>query len=489
MNMAFSSYAKRTLTQRSIHGESIMVGWQAFLFDQMIRTLFTWAVTMFTSRSFSSRALRPQDGKYWTAYKQGPDGRRQTALMDMSHTAAEDLDFPVLFPVVDIPNHHHSAQIDWQFDPGQFSISPAVLVPAGTELYNNYGPKGNDELLLGYGFCLADNPFDKVLLTLKSPSEDLQKDMVTVHPGYFDSNGAWSSEKTTFGLTQMSSNGNLSIFEQLPEPLIELLLYILRSQRGLPFRFVQKPLEHVLAAGSIGNRYQSHLARIIVESLAPKLLGLKSTTPSDPPTNYRQKQAGIYRSGQMKVLESVISGCKAFLRTNFRPSATITPGFDCGRLLTLTELLSVASSTGRGSHVEQFIEGIASSAGTDNVEQLRAAGWEEDVFVLLLCYLHLDGWKESLEAEYLNIEDQTSQNTGVDDLEQARGLMAIVRHAAQSIPGSLWQDARWSDSLIADYGGAIMKHESFLMMLPSPTSVDASAESATLVVYLHLGLN
>jgi hypothetical protein len=37
---------------------------------------------------------------------------------------------------------------------------------AGSQLYNNYGPKSNEELLLGYGFAIEDNPDDVVALKL-----------------------------------------------------------------------------------------------------------------------------------------------------------------------------------------------------------------------------------------------------------------------------------------------------------------------------------
>jgi hypothetical protein len=34
------------------------------------------------------------------------------------------------------------------------------------EVFNNYGPKSNDELILGYGFSLPDNPDDKMALQI-----------------------------------------------------------------------------------------------------------------------------------------------------------------------------------------------------------------------------------------------------------------------------------------------------------------------------------
>lgn len=124
---------------------------------------------MFTSRSFSSRAIHPQDSKYWTAYKHGADGRRQTALLDMSKAAPDDLDFPVLFPVLDMMNHDLNSRVHWNFDPGRFTVSIGDAVSDGAEVFNSYGPKSNDELLLGYGFCIPNNTNDKVLMTLKAP--------------------------------------------------------------------------------------------------------------------------------------------------------------------------------------------------------------------------------------------------------------------------------------------------------------------------------
>lgn len=92
------------------------------------------------------------------------------------------------------------------------------------QLFNNYGPKRNDELLLGYGFCIPNNPHEKILMTLKPPPEELQGDLRRVHSGYFNTDGEWSSEKATFAIGQIP--GDLrkpeDIFEHFPEPLLEV---------------------------------------------------------------------------------------------------------------------------------------------------------------------------------------------------------------------------------------------------------------------------
>lgn len=42
----------------------------------------------------------------------------------------------------------------------------------GSEVFNNYGAKSNDELLLGYGFVLPGNPEDFVSLKMGTSAED-----------------------------------------------------------------------------------------------------------------------------------------------------------------------------------------------------------------------------------------------------------------------------------------------------------------------------
>jgi hypothetical protein len=342
----------------------------------------------------------------------------------MSHVSAEDQDFPVLFPVIDIPNHSNDARVDWAFDPGRFSITINDGIPASGEVFNNYGPKSNDELLLGYGFCTASNPNDKVLLTLKPPTEDLQNDIRRYQPGYFTPSGTWSSEKTTFGVKLLSWHDEMThqpllLFEMLPEPLLELMIYMLRHERGLPFTFLEHPLQY-LAADETGRGYLPHVTRMIVQSLAPKLAKLQNSTPEEPPSNKNQEQAFIYRSGQSRILQSASECLRNFLRS-LLPSAPDAPA-----LTTVEGLLELFQrSTDDGSKSSSdFLAGIAASAGTEDLQQLRQAGWEDDILVLLLCFLHLNGLIHP--PEYLSTSNAEEDYTA-EEMRQAQSLMELVR--------------------------------------------------------------
>lgn len=219
----------------------------------------------------------------------------------MSHASASD--FPVLFPGLDIGNHSNDAKIDYHFDAGRFEITTNTATPAGVEVFNNYGPKGSDELLLGYGFCIADNPHSSVSLTLKTPPETLQQDLRVVHPGYFrrleKDNSEWNAESATVQISKVGMIHSLrAIFQHLPEPLLELLIYVLRWERGHPFAFVEHPRWYLDSVD--GQRYLPHIANIMLQSLLAKLQKL----PLDGfthPTNARQKQAAIYRNDQRYV--------------------------------------------------------------------------------------------------------------------------------------------------------------------------------------------
>lgn len=65
--------------------------------------------------------------------------------------------------------------------PGPSGSTPSVsfqtpqAISAGNEVFNNYGPKSNEEFLLSYGFVLDDNPDDTLILRLGAPDDLAEK--------------------------------------------------------------------------------------------------------------------------------------------------------------------------------------------------------------------------------------------------------------------------------------------------------------------------
>ena len=55
----------------------------------------------------------------------------------------------------------YRARITWRCDEDSLAfVSEDGVTPAqvGQQVFNNYGPKSNEEFLVGYGFCIPDNP-------------------------------------------------------------------------------------------------------------------------------------------------------------------------------------------------------------------------------------------------------------------------------------------------------------------------------------------
>jgi hypothetical protein len=98
---------------------------------------------------------------------------------------------PVLIPGIDSFNHARGHRVSWSVGPVRGHVSPPpTFTPtawdvyqvfliihdstaAYTEVFNNYGPKPNAELILGYGFSLPANPDDTMVLKIGGRPEDV----------------------------------------------------------------------------------------------------------------------------------------------------------------------------------------------------------------------------------------------------------------------------------------------------------------------------
>lgn len=88
--------------------------------------------------------------------------------------------YQVLLPGVDSLNHARGKAVTWGVSNNKASSTPNPLsnlsisltlntpYAAESELLNNYGPKPNSSLILGYGFAIEDNPDDTIMLKIGS---------------------------------------------------------------------------------------------------------------------------------------------------------------------------------------------------------------------------------------------------------------------------------------------------------------------------------
>jgi SET domain len=72
-----------------------------------------------------------------------------------------------LLPAIDMCNHSFAPNCDISKDAGgAVMLATTRAVAAGEQLLLSYGALDNHTLLLDYGFCVPDNPFDNVALNV-----------------------------------------------------------------------------------------------------------------------------------------------------------------------------------------------------------------------------------------------------------------------------------------------------------------------------------
>ena len=93
----------------------------------------------------------------------------------------------VLLPFFDLLNHGKGTEIEWRGDGQSVAFAAgADGIEAQAEIFNNYGSKANDELLLAHGFALENNEHDRVALKMTVASGDSRR---TLGPFYLRRGG------------------------------------------------------------------------------------------------------------------------------------------------------------------------------------------------------------------------------------------------------------------------------------------------------------
>jgi len=244
--------------------------------------LYLWAATIFTSRSFTSSIMGPSDKE----------------------------SFALLYPMIDSFNHQFATKVTWNMEKGDFALGLTQPVKKGQEVYNNYAPKGNEELLVGYGFCIENNPCDVVAIRLGRPPEPVHAILQKQFPTRFSSSD-WGSDEATFFLrgSQHYSGGyenSMQCLRGLPPEMFgairAILAYAFQGQTKEGSEITEDELDDA-AVQAIHDRLSDKRNAIVQWN---------SHLPSQP-QNIRQAQAQIYREGQIKILEEILGELEGFL--------------------------------------------------------------------------------------------------------------------------------------------------------------------------------
>lgn len=238
---------------------------------------------------------------------------------------------PILFPVVDILNHSVTAKVEWDFKPHQSftlrCLESSTFTP-NQELFNNYAPKQNDELLLGYGFCLENNPIEQFALKLAFQPELMQ---YATHTGLMQPESVPFAMDTSFLKTDPNKEqhflrakghpfgrykNNVPFFRGIPPYIVHFFFIqtMLSLELHLPDTNTEQPEERVTL----------QILVLLHQALAQR----SSTLPLDlpiRPQNAKQRFAKFYRDGQARIIHSVRNELSSAITALRIPPTTTLP--------------------------------------------------------------------------------------------------------------------------------------------------------------------
>ncbi|KAL8725370.1 MAG: hypothetical protein Q9166_007386 [cf. Caloplaca sp. 2 TL-2023] len=302
---------------------------------------------------------------------------------------------------LDLLNHNPAARVTWQWTDSVCAITSNEELSAGTEIFNNYAPKSNEELIMGYGFSLFKNVSDHCNLALGTMAVARIKD-------------ALGQESASPHVKHASQDSKLSVAEasQVTNPERPVtgvgwvrLTHSWHDQKGTRAGHMFSPsfLEqtsiafsnarehgqgfsstdvHLFAAPLTRNKLHTICAIAMILQKQSAELAEKDFELPAWPNNQRQFHAARYRRGQLHILRTVSDSILAGLRG--------LAGLDLSwprdkRLIRLEHILKA----GPKELLQDFRAVLHIGFGTRNPEKIRQRMLLDSAFTLWLYGLWL----------------------------------------------------------------------------------------------------
>ncbi|KAI5777469.1 hypothetical protein EDC01DRAFT_778679 [Geopyxis carbonaria] len=294
--------------------------------------LFLWAATIFTSRCF-------------------PETLLDSVAPSIPGEKSAGETRQVLFPLVDSLNHKPLTKVTWRSSADKMTVVAESATKADHEVFNNYGPKSNEELLMGYGFAIKDNPTDSVALRMAPPLSPVQASIRALQP-----------QPATPNIFHISMHAKPAI----PDSLICLF-------RLLTATPLEAPLLAATPAERVSTRNELAAYTHLYYALSMKLRPFATDCPE--PQNNKQSFAAVYRRGQHVILSYALGYVEAALQVLQGEESFVT---------LRTALWD-----------ERFAPAVEACFETKVRVELEAAGQGDLVLVLYLCWRYINGdWPE-----------------------------------------------------------------------------------------------
>ena len=302
---------------------------------------------MLSSRSFTSGVLSDTP-----AAERARPGGEKFADHELLESLFQD-GFPVLLPLNDLINYKPRAKVEWYSRFSFVGLQTLEAYESGQELFNNYGPRDNEALLLGYGFAVENNDFDHYSVGLQippgSPPDVARGWQLPPAPcprpqsdyKYYIYNINHPSAVSALAL-------ELSVFSI---DLLEAMALLSANDRELQAMYAARRTNIRLAVktGRPMDRHNllSMLAQLYTEC-SQRSKKLLNSQPSTKPTSRKQTYARFYRDTQSEIVEDAALLCMySLIRASSESTVAETivqlqthfgPGFD-NRISDLQQLI------------------------------------------------------------------------------------------------------------------------------------------------------
>ncbi|KAK6503958.1 hypothetical protein TWF506_002175 [Arthrobotrys conoides] len=373
---------------------------------------YTWdiylrAATIYTSRSFPSTLV----------------GITINSIVGKHAAGLDDIGFPVLIPLVDILNHKPNTKIIWEPTPTSFSLKIPETISAGSQVFNNYGPKGNEELLMGYGFAIPENPADslamKFTISPRGQAAEIWEQRTLKQ--------TWKEVfhlRKSVDLDQKATVGP-ALEVDWPEAFVDLFRILVANENE-----IDDLGNGDTNATPVSIRNELAVALGLKAAIKQKLAAIRKydLSLSSPAANHREAMADIYRKGQEDIIVSKIQKLDSFLESYARESTLTVDQY-------LNENTDFSQQLGQNPIPVEELEGV------DGLLYEEIVAKEELIFIMAILREYLNFkmvnktssrsevfWRTFVHALYItpgmSFEDYAQLNEAADD--ESEGVYAAI---------------------------------------------------------------